>query len=181
MLVPAIGSARVRGRNYRPFVALVSVDGAVGRAVQRMAGSAAFARVGPKIVPPLDRLLHRVSGGRILVSRALLPSLVLTTTGRRSGLPRESPLMCVPETGGSFLVVGSNFGREAHPAWTANLLARPEASASHGGRDVAVTAELLEGEARDEAWEAALRVWPTFASYRERSGRELRVFRLHPV
>ena len=162
-------------------MALVSVEGPVGRAVQRVAGSAAFARVGPKVVPPLDRLLHRLTGGRVLVSRALLPSLLLTATGRRSGEPRRTPLMCVPEPAGTFLVVGSNFGRDAHPAWTANLLAHPEASVSHDGHEVAVTAELLEGEAREEAWAAALRLWPTFAAYRDRSGRELRVFRLHPV
>lgn len=158
----------------------LSVEGPVGRVVQRVAGSPAFAKVGPAVVPPVDRALHRLTGGRVLLSRALLPSLVLTTTGRRSGLVRRTPLMCVPEAGGTFLVVGSNFGRESHPAWTANLLARPEAEVAHGGRDAPVTAELLEGEDREEAWEAALRVWPTFARYADRAGRTLRVFRLHP-
>lgn len=161
-------------------MARLDVEGPVGRVVQRVAGSAAFARVGPSVVPPLDRALHRLTGGRVLLSRALLPSLVLTTTGRRSGEPRTTPLMCVPEPGGSFLVVGSNFGREQHPAWTANLLADPRAEVSYGGRDVPVTAELLEGAARREAWEAALRTWPTFDRYADRSGRTLRVFRLHP-
>lgn len=160
-----------------PFV---SVDSPLGRATQRVAGSAAFARVGPKVVPPVDKVLHRLTGGRVLLSRALLPGLVLTTTGRRSGQPRPSPLMCVPEPGGSFLVVGSNFGRDSHPAWTANLLAEPEATVSYGRRDIPVRAELLEGDERDAAWAEALRVWPTFTAYQSRVDRELRVFRLHP-
>ena len=161
-----------------PFV---SVDSPIGRATQRVAGSAAFAKVGPRVVPPVDKVLHRLTRGRVLLSRALLPGLVLTTTGRRSGQPRPSPLMCVPEPEGTFLVVGSNFGRDSHPAWTGNLLAHPEASISYGRRDIAVTAELLEGESRDAAWARALTVWPTFDSYQGRVDRQLRVFRLHPA
>ena len=64
---------------------------------------------------PTDRLLHKLTGGRVIVSRLLVPSMVLTTTGRKSGLPRESPLACVPDGPGRWYVVGSNFGREAHP------------------------------------------------------------------
>ncbi|QYG92820.1 nitroreductase family deazaflavin-dependent oxidoreductase [Iamia sp. SCSIO 61187] len=159
---------------------LFSVGSPIGRATQKVAGSPAFAKVAPHVVPPVDRVLHRLTGGRVLLSRGLLPGLVLTTTGRRSGLPRTTPLMCVPEPEGTFLVVGSNFGRDTHPAWTGNLLAAPAASISYGRRDVPVTAELLEGGARDDAWARALRVWPTFDAYQGRVDRQLRVFRLHP-
>jgi len=158
----------------------IDVNGFVGRNVQKLAGSAGFAKVAPHIVPPADRLLHRLSGGRIILSRALVPSLVLTTTGARTGEPRVAPLACLPEDDGSFLVVGSNFGREAHPAWTANLLAHPEASVSYAARDVAVHAHLLDAEEKAEAWPRLTRVWPTFDRYVERSGRDLRIFRLVP-
>lgn len=166
---------------YRPAVPLVSLHSPVGRVTQKVAGSRAFARVAPHVVPPVDRLLHRLTGGRALLARGLLPGLVLTTTGRRSGQRRETPLMCVPEPEGSFLVLGSNFGREAHPAWTANLLAEPRASISYDRRDIPVTAELLEGSSRDQAWDRALATWPTFAAYAARTDREIRVFRLHPA
>ncbi len=159
----------------------LSVDSRIGRATQRVAGSATFRAVAPKVVPPLDRALHRLTGGRVLVARALLPGLVLTTTGRKSGQPRQTPLMCVPEPEGSFLVVGSNFGQSAHPAWTGNLLAHPEASISYDRRDVAVRADLLEGAAREEAWARALQVWPPFATYQDDVDRQLRVFRLTPT
>lgn len=159
---------------------LFAVDSRIGQLTQKVAGSPAFARVAPKVVPPADKVLHRLTGGRVLLSRGLLPSLVLTTTGRRSGEPRPTPLMCVPEPEGTFLVLGSNFGRDSHPAWTANLLAEPAASISYGGRDRPVTAELLEGAARDEAWDRALVVWPTFTAYQSRIDRQIRVFRLRP-
>ncbi len=158
----------------------LDVDGRWGRMVQRVSGSPQFARVAPKVIPPVDRVLHRISGGRVLLSRGLIPGLVLTMTGRKSGQARDTPLMCVPEPEGTWLVLGSNFGRAHHPAWTGNLLAAPTASISYGAKDIPVEAELLEGDARDAAWTRANAVWPTFDRYAERAGREIRVFRLSP-
>ena len=48
------------------------VDGPVGRAMQKMATSSWFRKVGPKVVPPMDRVLNRVSGGRVVVSSLLV-------------------------------------------------------------------------------------------------------------
>lgn len=152
----------------------------IGPAVERMAGSAWFAKLGPSVVPRIDRVLNRLSRGHILISRGMVPSLVLTTTGHRSGLPRQVPLACMPEPDGSFVVVGSNFGREAHPAWTVNLLNDPKAQVTHRGRTFPVIARLLEGADREETWPRLLKVWPVYDRYVERSGRELRVFRLTP-
>ncbi|MFF4750538.1 nitroreductase family deazaflavin-dependent oxidoreductase [Streptomyces sp. NPDC002514] len=82
----------------------------------------------------------------------------------------------MPEEGGrSWLLVGSNFGRTEHPAWTYNLLARPEASINWRGEDIAVTARLLEGEERTAAWRALLAFWPPYAAYQDRVARRIRV------
>ena len=72
--------------------------------------------------------------------------------------------------------------RPRHPPGVDRRTSWPsrEASISYGRRDIAVTAELLEGDARDEAWTRALEVWPTFDAYQGRVDRQLRVFRLHP-
>jgi deazaflavin-dependent oxidoreductase (nitroreductase family) len=145
-----------------------------------MASSRLFARVGPRIVPHVDRFVHRITGGRVVTSQLFVDSLVLTTVGRRSGQRREAPLACAREPSGAWLVVGSNFGREHHPAWTANLLAQPEATVGYRGTVVPVTARLLEGDERDRAWAALERVWPVYDHYEGRSGRSLRVFRLTP-
>ncbi|RJL31613.1 nitroreductase family deazaflavin-dependent oxidoreductase [Bailinhaonella thermotolerans] len=149
--------------------------------LERMATSGWFAKVGPKVVPRIDRGLSRLTGGRVLMSDGMIPTLVLTTTGHKSGQPRQAPLACLPEPEGSFIVVGSNFGRAHHPAWSTNLLADPAARVRFHGRDLRVHATLLEGEDRAEAWERVLRLWPPYDRYTEKSGRELRVFRLSPV
>lgn len=152
----------------------------VGPFFYRLAAAPWFAKVGPRFVPPLDRALHRLSGGRFLLGQSLVPSLLLTTTGAVSGEPRQAPLTCLPLEEGGWVVVGSNFGREKHPAWTGNLLKNPAAEVSFRGRRVPVTARLLEGEERTEMWPRLLKVWPVYDRYEERVDREIRVFRLTP-
>ncbi|MGW6543900.1 nitroreductase family deazaflavin-dependent oxidoreductase [Streptomyces massasporeus] len=149
------------------------------RVVQKVSSTRGFARVAPHVVPALDRAVHRLTGGKVLLSAQLLPGVVLTSTGARSGLPRRTPLACMPEDDGrGWILVGSNFGRPGHPAWSHNLLAHPDAEISWRGRDVPVTARLLAGEERAAAWQALLRFWPPYAAYQARVEREIRVFRL---
>jgi deazaflavin-dependent oxidoreductase (nitroreductase family) len=155
------------------------VSGVGARFVQKVSASRGFARVGPYVVPALDRAVHRLTRGKVLLSTRMLPGLVLTSTGARSGLPRRTPLACMPEEDGrSWLLVGSNFGRTAHPAWTANLLAHPDAEVNWKGRDIPVTARMLSGKERAAAWQAALAFWPPYATYQARLEREIRLFRI---
>jgi deazaflavin-dependent oxidoreductase (nitroreductase family) len=133
--------------------------------------------VGPKIVM-VDTALQRWSGGRLAAMRlAGLTSVLLTTTGHRTGLSRTLPLLAIPD-GGSLIIIGSNFGRPEHPAWSANLLANPEATVRLRGHTFPVTATFLKGDDRAEAWASATRVWPAFDIYASRSDREIRVFRV---
>ncbi|MFE0512352.1 nitroreductase family deazaflavin-dependent oxidoreductase [Streptomyces sp. NPDC058964] len=149
------------------------------RMVQKVSSTRGFAKVAPHVVPALDRGVHRITRGRVLLSAQLLPGVVLTTTGARSGLPRRTPLACMPEEGGrGWILVGSNFGRTDHPAWTHNLLARPDATISWKGEDIPVTATLLTGEERAAAWKALLAFWPPYATYQARVEREIRLFRI---
>ncbi|MEV6050210.1 nitroreductase/quinone reductase family protein [Streptomyces sp. NPDC052107] len=149
------------------------------RFVQRVSSTRAFAKVAPHVVPVLDRGVHRLTRGRFLLSTQMLPGVLLTSTGARSGLPRRTPLACMPEEDGkSWLLVGSNFGRPGHPAWSHNLLAHPDAVVSWKGRDIPVTARLLAGEERAEAWTALLGFWPPYATYQARVTREIPLFRI---
>jgi deazaflavin-dependent oxidoreductase (nitroreductase family) len=147
--------------------------------VQKVSSTRGFAKVAPHVIPALDRAVHRLTGGRYLLSTQMLPGLILTSTGARTGQLRRTPLACMPEDDGkSWLLVGSNFGRPGHPAWSHNLLAHPEASISWKGRDIPVTARLLAGEERAEAWQALLAFWPPYATYQARVTRQIRLFRL---
>ena len=146
--------------------------------VERIGGTRQFLRVAPKIVPPIDRFVHRVSGGRMTMTSLYLPTILLTTTGRRSGEPRTAPLATLPD-GDRWIVVGSNFGRQNHPAWTHNLIANPEATVQFKGTSYPVTARLLSEEEKQEMWPRIIKLWPNFNKYSEYSGgRQLRVFSL---
>jgi deazaflavin-dependent oxidoreductase (nitroreductase family) len=155
-------------------------DGRVAKAVHKVSASPAFAKVAPAIVPPLDKLVHKLTGGRRTMSDGMQPIVVLTTTGAKSGQPRTVPIACFPD-GDALYVVGSNFGREKHPAWSGNLLETRRAHASVGGEDFEVDAHLLTEEEKAAMWPALLEKWPNFDVYTERSGRDLRVFRLDRV
>ncbi|AWS44719.1 nitroreductase family deazaflavin-dependent oxidoreductase [Streptosporangium sp. 'caverna'] len=148
--------------------------------VQWLAATDAFARIGLKTVPRMDLAVHRLTRGRLLPSDQVIPTLVLTTTGSRSGEPRVAPLACLPEDDGGFLIVGSNLGRAHHPAWSGNLLKTPAATMSFHGREFPVTGRLLAGEERAEAWARLLQAWPVYNRYTQKSGHDLRVFRLSP-
>lgn len=140
-----------------------------------------FAALG-RAYAPLDRLLGRLTRGRfVALGLRGLPSLLITTTGRKSGQPRTNPLIYSPD-GDSFVVVGSNWGQQHHPAWSANLLAHPEATVTLGGRDIAVRATLATGAERARLWDLVRRNWPAYQTYQERAGgRDIRVFRLDRV
>ena len=159
---------------------MISADSAIGRATRTVATSPAFRKVAPKVIPPLDKVLHRLTGGRVIMSRAMVPSMVLTTTGAKSGLARESPLACVPDEAGGWWVVGSNFGQEKHPAWTGNLLAEPTAEVSFRAVTTTVRADLLDDETKARVWPTLTAVWPAYDDYVESSGRNIRVFHLVP-
>lgn len=146
----------------------------------RIGGQPWLPRWAPYIVR-IDLLLRRLTGGRItLLSFAGLPELYLTVAGRTSGTLRTTPLLCVP-SGGSWLVAGSNWGGPKAPQWVANLIAADTATVSFHGRDELVTASLLLGDDRATAWREMLELWPNYAKYAARTGREIPVLRLTPL
>ncbi|MCX5045740.1 nitroreductase family deazaflavin-dependent oxidoreductase [Aldersonia sp. NBC_00410] len=110
-----------------------------------------------------------------------MASLRVTVAGRLTGIPRTTTLSCTPYRGG-FLVVGSNWGRPQHPAWSANLLAVSEVSVDHNGRASAATVRALTGADREHAWSAILREWPNYRIAQEIAyPRVFRIFELTPV
>ncbi|WP_076473705.1 nitroreductase/quinone reductase family protein [Micromonospora avicenniae] len=154
----------------------MSVLGAITRRVghHRWFGAAA------RLLVPADRAVGRLTRGRV-VALGLVPSLILTTTGRRSGKPRSNPLLYVPD-GDAYVVVGSNWGRTHQPGWSMNLLADPAAEVAVKGRRIPVRAEPATGAERDRLWQLLVTEWPAYQTYERRAGgREIRVFRLVPA
>lgn len=124
----------------------------------------------------VDKRLHRVFRGKVsLVAIAGLPSLRLTTVGRKSGQPRSTNLLYFPHEDG-FVLVGSNWGRPRDPGWTYNLRAHPDAVVQVRGREIPVAATPVKGEAYDELWRRLLEFWPGYEMERAEAGRELPIF-----
>ena len=151
---------------------------AVRSAVAPLTRTRVFRAVGPVVLPPVERLLNRLSGGRLQVSALLVPSLVLHSTGARSGEPRDTYLMYTPDGPGRAIVAGSAFAQGKHPAWTYNLLAHPEAAISVRGRRLPVRATLVGDDERDAVWALIEKQWPGYRGYERTSGRMVRLFRL---
>jgi deazaflavin-dependent oxidoreductase (nitroreductase family) len=117
----------------------------------------------------------RRSGGRFRGMNIL----VLTTVGKRSGEPRETPLAWFPGDDGSWLVVASAAGAKDNPAWFYNIAAHPgDVAISYAGETVPVAAHLLRGEERAAAWRIVLGHAPAYANYLEKTDRELPIIRL---
>lgn len=129
-----------------------------------------------RLVPLDRRVMNRTDGRYTLFGPTNLPQLLLTSTGRKSGRPRKTPLSYLRD-GDRILVLGSNFGGENHPAWSSNLLAHPDAVVSISGEEVPVTAAQLQGAEREQALQKFF-AYPMYAAYRRRTDRDLRVFAL---
>jgi deazaflavin-dependent oxidoreductase (nitroreductase family) len=138
----------------------------------------------PKLLPQivwLDKLLHRITGGRIgLLVLAGLPGLTLTVPGRKSGVPRSTELLCIPYEGG-WLIAGSSFGAPKPPVWAGNLRATQTASVTWKRREIPVEWRELEGDDRARAWAAMLELWPNYDMYAANTDRVIPVFHLTPA
>ncbi len=104
----------------------------------------------------------------------LVPTLLLTTLGRKSGERRATPLLYQP-TGSGFVVVASRGGSDHHPAWYLNLLADPGCEIQVGKFSYTAQARVLTSEERGPYWEWMVRFWPDYANYQARTEREIPV------
>jgi len=137
----------------------------------------------PKLLPQItwtDKQLQRLTRGRVgLLDIAGLPHLMLTLPGRKSGVLRSTPLLCVPWQGG-WLIAGSHFGGPKAPVWTFNLRATDTAEVRYRRRHHTCGWRELEGEERSRAWAHMRTVWPNYDKYVEWTDRVIPVFLLTP-
>lgn len=147
----------------------------------RLATSRAVLRIAPHVLPRCDLLVHRLTRGRLLPSRLVLDTIVLGTTGHRSGTSHATPLAAHRAADGTWLVVGSNFGRPQHPAWSTNLLHHPHATVTAQGLSQQVRATQLTTHDKEQQRNRILLAIPFYDTYAARTGRDIRVFCLTPI
>ena len=98
-----------------------------------------------------------------------LPTLLLTTKGRKSGKPRALPLI-YGEAGNGYVVIASKGGLPNHPIWYLNLEAHPECELMVGAKAVSARARVAEGEERQRLWQQMAKLYPPYDEYQERAG-----------
>lgn len=110
-----------------------------------------------------------------------VPSLLLTTTGRKSGERFVFPLFYGSE-GTSYFVIASKGGAPEHPGWYRNILADPLVEVQVGTKKMRARARTATGEERTRLWAKSLEFWPSYAEYQVKAGaREIPVVVLDPV
>lgn len=125
-------------------------------------------------------LVFRTTGGRI---GSVLPGmrfLMLEHVGRRSGLRRSTPILCI-EDGGRFVVVASNAGQDRHPAWWLNLQADPNVTIGFRRERIAATARRAEAREAERLWLLAGQSYRWFPDYREGTERDIPIVILEPI
>ena len=105
---------------------------------------------------------------------------MITSVGSKSGHLRKNPVMRV-ERNGAYLAVASKGGAPDNPAWYDNFVEHPEVELQDKGEKHTYTARLLEGEERADWWQHAVATWSTYASYQEKTDREIPIFLLERI
>lgn len=109
-----------------------------------------------------------------------VPTLLLTTTGRRTGKARTTPLI-FGRDGDDYLVVASMGGAPEHPAWYRNLVATRRAEIQVKGDHIAVGARTATADEKPRLWQIMCGLWPDYDTYQSRTERDIPVVVLTPV
>jgi deazaflavin-dependent oxidoreductase (nitroreductase family) len=109
-----------------------------------------------------------------------VPTLLLTTTGRKTGLERTAPLIFARD-GDRCIVVASYGGMPQHPVWYLNLTADPKVSVQIRGKRFAAAARTATPDEKPRLWDIVRAQWPNYDVYQSRTDREIPVVVLDPI
>jgi deazaflavin-dependent oxidoreductase (nitroreductase family) len=123
--------------------------------------------------------VYRETGGQVGYDWRGATILLLSTTGRRTGEERTTPLIHRPD-GDAWVVVASKGGAPDNPDWYKNLEADPNATIQIKDQLTAVRARTAHEAERERLWQLMTQVWPAYDEYKERTAREIPVVVLEP-
>jgi len=123
--------------------------------------------------------VYRETGGEAGYIWNGAPILLLTTTGRRSGQQRTTPLIFGQDRN-DYLIVASMGGMPRHPWWYENLVANPEAEIQVKADTIPVTARTASSDEKPRLWRIMRDIWPSYDDYQTRTDREIPVVVLTP-
>jgi deazaflavin-dependent oxidoreductase (nitroreductase family) len=102
-------------------------------------------------------------------------TLLLTTTGRKSGEERTTPLIYQPVGDDAYAIVASKGGADAPPAWYLNLEAEPTVGVQVKGDRFTARARTATPEEKPDLWKKMAATWPAYDDYQQRTEREIPV------
>ena len=123
---------------------------------------------------------YRESDGEVGYLWNGVPTLLLTTTGRKTGQRRTWPLTGLRVDGG-WAVAASNGGHDHHPAWYLNLEAQSEVEVQVWGDRFKARARPATPEEKPVMWKQMVSVWPDYDTYQERTARQIPVVVLERI
>lgn len=141
----------------------------------------------PEYTPPDISLLgeehvrrYRETNGEVGYIWNGAPALLLTTTGRKSGEPRTTPLI-FGRDGDDYLVVASMGGAPTHPQWYLNLAANTRAKIQVKADDISVESRTAKVDEKPRLWGIMRDIWPNYDVYQSRTDREIPLVVLTPI
>lgn len=132
-----------------------------------------------RIFTSIHTFIYRLSGGRLAGQFGKSSIVLLTTTGRKTGQPRTTPLFYLKD-GDNLVVVASNGGAPTHPTWWLNLQAKLEAEVEIRGKRLRVTARQADAEEYKRLWPLLVAMYGGYAEYKKKTEREIPVVILQP-
>ena len=109
-----------------------------------------------------------------------VPTLILTTAGRKTGRTYKSPLI-YQEDGDAYVVVASKGGAEHDPDWYLNLAANPEVKVQVEADKFTARARTANAEERARLWPKMTHVWPDYDNYQRKTERQIPIVILEKV
>jgi deazaflavin-dependent oxidoreductase (nitroreductase family) len=124
--------------------------------------------------------LYRLTNGRFGGQMRGFTVLLLTTTGRKSGKKRTTPLGYFEYESG-YVIAASNAGLPSNPGWYYNVRSNPQVTVQVGEKVMTALAEITTGDLRDQLWQQLIEVAPGYADYETRTERSIPMIILHPT
>jgi deazaflavin-dependent oxidoreductase (nitroreductase family) len=127
-----------------------------------------------KTMNATHRVMLKLTGNRVGASFGGMPSLELTTIGRKSGKPRSVMLTSPLQEGETYVVVASRGGDDIHPAWFLNLRDNPAVEVQVVGKPKQrMRARVATTEERARMWPLIAGRYKNYAGYQKRTDREI--------
>jgi deazaflavin-dependent oxidoreductase (nitroreductase family) len=139
-----------------------------------------MANLGFRIFGGMHAGVYRLTGGKVGGKIGKTPVLLLTTTGRKSGQPRTTPLLYA-RAGEGYVVIASKGGADQHPLWFLNLQANPSVKVTVGRETREMQARDTQGEERERLWRLLADLYPGYDKYAQKTSRQIPVVVLEPL